>query len=232
MIFNTSQDDIIIDIPQQYTKIGIKASGGLDSTILSYMLALYKRDERPDIDLIPITLIESTKPFQFMYSSMSLQKISELTGITFGTHYFNMVHTHLIAEGQDDLLKLVYINKIIDFPNQEGADPARVQLPNGEKYPVVEIGKNTANFQPLANIDKKGICELYESLGVLDVLFPRTHSCEMIHGKYSLQLNLSKLCGQDDCWWCQERLWGVGRLEMKVSDTIRHRIKEALDRIF
>ena len=108
MIFETSQDTIEIDIPNHYTKIGIKASGGLDSTILSYMLALYKRDERPDIDIIPITLIESTKPFQFMYSSMSLQKISELTGITFGTHYFNMVHTHLICEGQDDLVLSLY----------------------------------------------------------------------------------------------------------------------------
>ena len=42
MIFETSQDTIEIDIPNHYTKIGIKASGGLDSTILSYMLALYK----------------------------------------------------------------------------------------------------------------------------------------------------------------------------------------------
>ena len=141
MLFETSQDTIEIDIPAQYTKIGIKASGGLDSTILSYMLALYKRDVRPDIDLIPITLIESTKPFQFMYCSMSLQKISELTGITFGTHYFNMVHTHLISEGQDELVVSLYDNKIIEghfygvtlnppldaFPDQGGGRPRPCQ---------------------------------------------------------------------------------------------------------
>lgn len=224
MIFEISQDTIEIDIPTQYTKIGIKASGGLDSTILSYMLALYKRDERPDIDIIPITLIESTKPFQFMYSSMSLQKISELTGITFGTHYFNMVHTHLICEGQDELVLSLYDDNIIEghfygvtlnpptdaFPDQTGVDHDRDKLPNDEKYPVVI---DNTNWQPFANIDKKGICQLYESLGMLDTLFPLTHSCEMIHGEYLMQLDLSKHCGDDACWWCQERIWGFGRLD-------------------
>jgi len=229
MLFKNSQDDIIIDIPKQYTKVGIKASGGLDSTILSYMLALYKRDERPDIDIIPITLIESTKPFQFMYTSMSLQKIEELVGITFGTHYFNMVHTHLISEGQDDLLMKLYDAEIVDcqyygvtlnppidaFPNQEGADPERVKLPAGEKYPVLLPSNDgvDSDHQPFVNIDKRGIYELYTSLNVLDELFPLTHSCEMTHGKYLMQLDLSKHCGRDDCWWCQERLWGFGRLD-------------------
>ena len=224
MLFETSQDTIEIDIPVHYTKIGIKASGGLDSTILSYMLALYKRDVRPNIDLIPITLIESTKPFQFIYSSMSLQKISELTGITFGTHYFNMVHTHLIAEGQDELVLSLYDNETIEghfygvtlnppldaFPDQAGADPERARLPNGEKYPTV---MDNNNWQPLANIDKKGVCELYKLLGVFDELVPLTHSCEMTHGEYLMQLDISKHCWQDDCWWCQERLWGFGRTE-------------------
>lgn len=48
----TSQGEIIIDVPEKYSKVGIKISGGADSAILSYMLALYKRDVR-DIDLIP-----------------------------------------------------------------------------------------------------------------------------------------------------------------------------------
>jgi hypothetical protein len=229
MIFKNSQDDIIIDIPKQYTKIGIKASGGLDSTILSYMLALYKRDERPDIDIIPVTLIESTKPFQFMYTSMSLQKIKEMVGITFGTHYFKMAHTHLICEGQNELLMKLYDKEILDchfigitlnppvhaFPNQSGADPDRVKLPAGEKYLVEETnnaGRNV-NYQPFVNIDKRGIYELYTSLNVLDDLFPLTHSCEMTHGEYLMQTDLSKHCGQDDCWWCQERLWGFGRVD-------------------
>ena len=31
---------------------------------------------------------------------------------------------------------------------------------------------------PLANIDKKGVAELYNTLGVMDTLFPITRSCE------------------------------------------------------
>jgi len=232
MIFKTSQGNIKIHIPKQYTKIGIKASGGLDSTILSYMLALYKRDKRPDIDIIPCTLIQNTKPFQWMYSSMSLQRIEELVGIKFGTHYFNMVHTHLIQEGQDALMNELYEDEILEchyygvtlnppldaFSIQDGADPERFPLPDNEKHPVL-MGKT--NFQPFANIDKKGIYELYNSLGVLDNLFSLTHSCEMTHSYTErnapvgvlMQLDLSKHCGKDDCWWCQERLWGFGRLD-------------------
>jgi hypothetical protein len=224
MLFRTTQDTIEINIHKDYVNIGIKMSGGTDSTILAYMLALYKRDERHDVNLIPITLVESTKPFQFMYTTMSLAKITELTGVAFGEHYFNMVHTHLICEGQDELLMSLYDKEIIDaqfygvtlnppidaFPNQHLRDPERDPLPNGKKHPV-KTEKN--NWHPFSNIDKRGIYELYQSLGVLEDLFPLTHSCEMVHGDHLLQLDLSKHCGQDNCWWCQERLWGFGKLD-------------------
>ena len=86
MQFKISQGTIEITVPSEAKNIGIKHSGGLDSTLISYMLALYKRDERPDVELIPMTVIASTKPFQWMYAHMSQKKIEELTGIKFKKH--------------------------------------------------------------------------------------------------------------------------------------------------
>lgn len=63
-------------------------------------------------------------------------------------------------------------------------------------------------FHPLINIDKKGVAELCEQLGLIDTLYPITRSCE--HRKPEKTNNFTTHCGE--CWWCHERKWGFGRL--------------------
>jgi 7-cyano-7-deazaguanine synthase in queuosine biosynthesis len=59
---------------------------------------------------------------------------------------------------------------------------------------------------PFFNIDKIKIAEMYESLGLIDTLFPLTRSCE-------LENPPSNFLGHcDKCWWCKERFWGFKRL--------------------
>ena len=241
MKIETNQGDIKINIPKHFTKIGLKHSGGLDSTILAYILALYKREFRPEIDIIPITLVQSTKPFQWMYAHMTQEKITELTGIEFGKHYFRMYESANILEGQDELVIELYNEEIIEahfygvtlnppldaFPlmlatTHDGTrlrDTERDPLPNGKLYPTL---CEDHLWQPFANIDKRGINDLYNRLGVMDELFPLTHSCENYNAHTGMQLDLSKHCGQvDNCWWCAERKWGFGRLDGLPLDMIR-----------
>ena len=59
---------------------------------------------------------------------------------------------------------------------------------------------------PFFNIDKIKIAEMYESLGLIDTLFPLTRSCELENPP----LNFLGHC--DNCWWCKERFWGFKRL--------------------
>lgn len=225
MKVKTSQGDVIIDIPKKHTKVGIKHSGGLDSTIIAYMLALYKKNERPEIDLIPITLTQSTKPFQWMYANMSQRKITELTGVEFGKHYFRATETQHVNQEATKFMNYLIDNNIVDswfygitlnppldaFPDQSGRNVDRDDL--ATQTPSVDIGNRATSWRPFANIDKKGVCEVYESLNVLDELFPLTHSCENVNADTMMQLDLSRHCGLSCCWWCQERLWGFGKLD-------------------
>ena len=67
MIFKNSQQDVIIEEPQDVKVVGLKISGGADSAIVAYMLGKYVREERPDIKIIPITTIHAEKPFQQIF---------------------------------------------------------------------------------------------------------------------------------------------------------------------
>ena len=57
-------------------------------------------------------------------------------------------------------------------------------------------------YHILVNIDKKGVKELYETLGVLDSIVPVTRSCEVFTNTFDY------VC--KDCWSCREKYWGFG----------------------
>ena len=53
------------------------------------------------------------------------------------------------------------------------------------------------------NFDKKELAQIYKEYDLLDTLFPVTRSCEGWQ-------NITGHCGK--CWWCEERMWGFGKL--------------------
>jgi hypothetical protein len=221
MVVTTTQGDVIIDVTNQnrppFTKVinnvGIRLSGGADSAILAYMLAIYKRDYRPYITLHLITCVNNQKPYQEIFSKQVMEKITELTGVEFGEHFVENVDGERYREDQGDFqeklysaykLDAHYMGETMNPPigaesnwkfTGSGRDKSRDS--RGETHvPVV-------TYKPFRNLDKKGIAELYQHFGVLDTLFPLTRSCE-IH-----TLDFSNHC--DRCWFCLERKWGFGR---------------------
>ncbi|SVD53794.1 uncharacterized protein METZ01_LOCUS406648, partial [marine metagenome] len=97
MLFKNSQKDVNIELsnysktqPHKINKVIIKMSGGADSTILAYLFALYKKEERPDIQLLPATTNGyPPKNWHIRYAKKIISKITELTGVEFGHHYTN-----------------------------------------------------------------------------------------------------------------------------------------------
>lgn len=61
---------------------------------------------------------------------------------------------------------------------------------------------------PWINIDKKQLALLYKQEDLLDTLFPVTYSCEW-YPRDGTDPGMDH-CGE--CWWCEERQWGFGRL--------------------
>lgn len=66
-------------------------------------------------------------------------------------------------------------------------------------------------YFPFHNIDKQKIAEQYKEYDLMD-LFDLTSSCEwMAPGTHRPGIDPEKEhCGH--CWWCEERIWGFGRL--------------------
>ena len=94
---------------------------------------------------------------------------------------------------------------------QNGLQIGELELPGGlpDSRDRTDTPKQTVygnKVFPFKNIDKKGIAELYEMHGLVDTLYPITRTCE----DYSNDPDDVQHCGE--CVWCQERLWGFGKL--------------------
>ncbi len=99
MIFKTQQKLIEFDLPPHRKQVIIKMSGGADSTILAYCLALYKKEERPDLKLYVVTLNSvSPRNYHVKNAKRVMDKITELTGVEFERHYTK----DLVEPGFDD----------------------------------------------------------------------------------------------------------------------------------
>lgn len=219
MIFENSQDTIEISIPLTIKNVGIKLSGGADSAIVCYMLAKHVVEERPDVSVYAITCNAQGKEYQVQFARRVMIKVSELTGLKFAGHFTNLARTDTsenYTADQDALIDSIYEKNIIDMhfagitanPTKDEApelyvDPDAMPSDDRSKLPTKRPYQYGPSFCPLINIDKRGVAELYNTLGVINSLFPVTRSCE------AYTTNFSKHCGR--CWFCKERYWGFGR---------------------
>jgi len=219
MIFETSQDTIEIKIPEHIKRVGIKLSGGADSAIVCLMLAKHIVSERPDVELYAITSKALGKQYQIIFAKRVMLKVSKLTGIKFAGHFTNIARTDNSENytiDQDQLVNSCYDDNLIEMhfagitanpTNQEAPELYKnlKSMPSDDrsKLSTKRPYQNGRSHRPLINVDKRGVAELYNSLGVLDTLFPVTRSCE----EYTT--DFEHHCEQ--CWFCQERFWGFGR---------------------
>jgi len=226
MEYKCSQDTIIFDettIP--YNKIGIKLSGGADSAIVLYMLAKYIMEERgpENIELHVITCNSVEKMFQVHHAKKVMNKVSELTGITYTKHHTAEVSAETDESyigGQRELMNLLYMTGVIEcnlngvtaIPHPDDCH----EMNEGLVGQIIDERVRNGNikphmsgkaFRPLINVDKRGVAELYQSLGVEEELYPITRSCE---GNRDTN-NIEHQCGE--CWPCRERKWAFGYLE-------------------
>ena len=228
MFIKHSQQDIDFNIPTYLSRVGLKISGGADSAILCYILAKYKAEERPDISIHPMSVVNIVKPYQLIFSKRVVEFCEKEFNVKFAEH--NTCDPAMegpdIGIAQTKLLNGLYESGIVDchaigitlnppneestahmFDDHDGFTRDRERDRDGKLKQTAFIGDQNSkkSFRPFANIDKKGIFELYQYFGLMDTLFPLTKSCEGYTPSWD-----SPHCGQ--CWWCLERQWGFGKL--------------------
>jgi 7-cyano-7-deazaguanine synthase in queuosine biosynthesis len=202
-----------LEIPLVDGKVGLSMSGGADSSLLLYILLSNKKET-----LEVFTLASDLKGrISAKIAANVIDKCIELTGNN------NVNHHVVYVDSQNDekLFRLplemlseskisMMYTAITANPPKEIADNFLTPVDNSQQSirdpsvfrPII----NGKWCRPFFNIDKIKIFEMYESLMLIDTLFPLTRSCE-------LENPLPNFLGHcDNCWWCKERFWGFKRL--------------------
>ena len=217
MIVKNSQQNIIIEEDKTVKTIGLKISGGADSAIIAYILSKFVVEEHPLIKILPITTTLEGKPYQLIYAKRVIEFLKNEFGNIFLEHQTNHAENSTVYDSKQKELvqgcKTTYDFKIL-YSGITANPPKEIYkqwLPHtgpadnrdGKTFPTT---RGTSRL-PLVNIDKKGVAELYNTLGVMDTLFPITRSCEAL--AKDEEYHIEKHC--EICWWCRERYYGFGR---------------------
>lgn len=185
--------------------IGISCSGGVDSSVLLYILM--SQNIKP---IHIFTCASKLKNYSSAFTTVEvINKCIQLTG---NNNIFH--HIHYVDEQTKenlfykDKFKNIYLlyTAITQNPPQEVSSKFENTITETEREPgEVKLLYTDENrfYMPFANINKKEIYNIYKELDLLDSLFPVTRSCE------SLILTKGH-CGK--CWWCEERKWAFGTL--------------------
>jgi 7-cyano-7-deazaguanine synthase in queuosine biosynthesis len=218
MIVTTSQRDVKIEVPAGLTKVGIKMGGGADSSLMAYMIAKYKKEERPELVLVPIVTDIENREFQIEYTSRIINFIEQSLNISFEPRCISMLSTQetktlventfvssLYTDGiiECHFLGVNQIPPLDEFAGFFDNDPVGRQVLT-EKPEIKYQDNNMISIRPFFNISKQTIKELYDHYNLTDVLFPMTKSC-ITNGQID-----KPHCGY--CWFCRERQWGFGKL--------------------
>lgn len=215
MIIKHSQGDVEISLGPNVNKVGIKLSGGADSAMLAYLLARYKKEQHPDLRIVPMTNVCKEKPYNEIFALKVIDFVTNEVGVEFNEH---VVIKNIDQDGfltyHDMILDMLYGSKLIDehfiaitsYPPDGGMDMSGTDQISGlDRTRSLKPTKENRSNRPFYNLDKKGIAELYERFELTDRLFPLTRSCEAYTHDFSHH------CGA--CWWCRERQWAFGRLD-------------------
>lgn len=201
-------DNTVVHIPNG--SLGISCSGGVDSSLLLYILMANT------VDPIHVFTLSNNKKGRSnaVIVPTVIERCIQLT------NNINVVHHSWYAEDQtkEDLFDRQY-SAIKDgtiknlFYAVTANPPADVKFHSGvgeQEFRNPEIIKDEITcdghfYMPFVNKNKKTISKIYQELNLMETLFPVTRSCEEI-GKIEYYGH----CGK--CWWCEERLWGFDRV--------------------
>ena len=201
-------NDTFVDIPDG--PIGICCSGGVDSSLLLYILMANCTDT---IHIFTLSNDRKGRANAVIVPKV-IERCIQLTGnlnVIQHSYYaadqientlFDVPREYLKNKTISCIFFAITANPPTDVvftaqgSEQSNRDPLTIKK---------EIEYDGFLYQPFVNKDKKTIADIYKQLNLMETLFPVTRSCEQI-GK----LEYYDHCGK--CWWCEERQWGFGRV--------------------
>ena len=218
--------------------VGIKLSGGADSSIIYYILCEHYKDT--DVNIYPLTLASNFKPWYIDGAKRVIDIVGTLTGKypkEHNTLYVELsdLRDNTYTTGQEKLCADLKAKVDIDFvysgltlnPPYEKLFPYLINNIKEFKLEYVDIDYNLENrdrtrdwkmnaelihHRPFGHGDKKLTYEAYKINDMLDKLYPYTYSCERTDIPIEKYKGLDEMKHCNNCFFCYERLYGFGSL--------------------
>jgi hypothetical protein len=215
--------NVKIEIQDNIKRIGIMVSGGLDSALLTYLLCKEIFEKNLSIKIKPFTWkrpypTDHPQDWNVDKASGVLKHINTVyPGILEDQYIFIPLfstsplsfETEMSEWGR--LKNIGYKEFAIDrFYFGTTANPSHEEMIKHDFYDGRQTKRDKEQsksdlqrlYNPFLDVDKKGIADLYQQLGLMENLYPLTWSCE---GWANSTENFTKPCGK--CWWCLEKKW-------------------------
>jgi hypothetical protein len=195
--------DVKIELPSKHRRIGVMVSGGADSAILLYLLALEKSLTGSSHDLIPITVPRTDGAWD--YAGPIVSFINGLLGTSMPAPIMvgdpTLHHSQQTNSGEREARDKHGIEHIfygsqkhppVPMPGEYPGRPDRIHYTNNQGIVTTTC--------PFAMLDKRHTMALFDMFQVWP-LAAITHSCtEQTKGR----------CGK--CYNCVERKWALDEL--------------------
>ena len=204
-------------------KIGIHLSGGIDSSLLLWLLCKFATDlNRFDLEIYPChardfddrtknTTTITKNIIKVISEQFPKIKIQQLTVGIFNSHKDS--RKVVWAKNPEDKLRNEYgVDWIIDARNMNVSEEEATQIgmditasswvnqrdPKRDPHRILtgtDTFENVEEISPLYNCNKLKIKEMYDRYGLIDTIFPLTYSCIETVGKFPCEA----------CHWCIEK---------------------------
>ena len=182
-----------IRIPEDCKKIHVLFSGGVDSTLLLYLLLLEKQ-QRSDLEIKCYGLMMAKSTIKYTRCREILDVLEKRFNVRIPFQNFD--RKFILREFAEMIMSVEpgYVfsgcNKVLDFLKP-------TNYIEGDTPPIRGNPFNEFHIRPFINMDKGQIIAYYVRYNILDI-FEMTHSCGF---------NMSTPCG--NCYFCLERSWGM-----------------------
>ena len=215
------------------TTVGMKLSGGADSSIIYYAFCeKYKNND--SVNIVVITLQTDLKSFYIAHAKRIIEKVAQLTSKRPLKHFTNSIpHSSKgYTTGQEELAKQAcqefsitkFYSGVTQDPNI--SDMKQYFLDNNFGLNYADTVKHIDHrnhsrdqpqgtnhgYRPFGNSDKKAVAQAYKDLNAMDTIYPHTNSCEEVDPEY-LKIGSDGIpihCGY--CFHCLERWYAFGRI--------------------
>jgi len=192
-------------IPNEARKIGLLISGGLDSSLMLYLITKEIKEKNSNVEFITYTVEQELKG-TVHHTKKIINIIEELNNISITNIIVGASHAHtdyeIIYGTLDALNRERKSNQVLDVLYLASTKvPEELKNVNGAPR---RDGRNIFSVvQPWSTVNKDEIVSYILKNNLLE-LVKNSHSCTMISNKH---------CGE--CWNCIERIWAFDKNNAK-----------------